>query len=46
MVHGVYNIITRVEAASMTQLQSTINQQIRVIDTLRSTLTTIMMDDD
>jgi DNA-binding Lrp family transcriptional regulator len=46
MVYGVYDIIARVEAESRTQLRSTISQKIRIIDTIRSTLTTIVMDDD
>jgi DNA-binding Lrp family transcriptional regulator len=45
MVYGVYDIIARVEAESMAQLRSTISTQIRVIDNIRSTLTTIVMDE-
>jgi DNA-binding Lrp family transcriptional regulator len=46
MVYGVYDIIARIEAESMAQLQSTISTQIRVIDNIRSTLTTIVMEED
>jgi len=45
MVYGVYDIIVRIEAESMAQLRSTINTQIRRIERIRSTLTTIVMDD-
>jgi DNA-binding Lrp family transcriptional regulator len=44
IVYGVYDIIARIEAESMTQLRSTIRTHIRTIDNIRSTLTTIVID--
>ena len=45
MVYGVYDIIARIVSESMVQLQSTISRQIRGIENIRSTLTTIVMDE-
>ena len=45
MVYGVYDIVARIEAESLAQLRSTISTQIRRIDRIRSTLTTIVMDE-
>ncbi|MFW9993296.1 MAG: Lrp/AsnC family transcriptional regulator [Candidatus Odinarchaeota archaeon] len=43
IVYGVYDIICRVEAETMTKLKDIITEKIRKIDLVRSTLTMILM---
>jgi DNA-binding Lrp family transcriptional regulator len=45
MVYGVYDIIAKVEAESMTKLKEIVTWKIRRIDKVRSTLTTIVMEE-
>lgn len=45
MVYGVYDIIAKVEADSMTKLKEIVTWKIRRIDKVRSTLTTIVMEE-
>ncbi len=43
MVYGVYDVIARVEAESMQHLKDVIGQRIRQLDTVRTTLTMIVV---
>ncbi|MHA1166198.1 MAG: Lrp/AsnC family transcriptional regulator [Candidatus Hodarchaeales archaeon] len=43
IVYGVYDIICRCEAETMTKLKDVITEKIRKIDLVRSTLTMILM---
>ncbi|MHA2330827.1 MAG: Lrp/AsnC family transcriptional regulator [Candidatus Hodarchaeales archaeon] len=43
VVYGVYDIICRVEAETMTKLKDIITEKIRKVDLVRSTLTMILM---
>ena len=43
MVYGVYDIIARVETETMQELKDTISWKIRRLDTVRSTLTMIVV---
>jgi DNA-binding Lrp family transcriptional regulator len=45
VVFGVYDIVAKVEADTMTRLKEVITYQIRRLDKVRSTLTMIVMDD-
>ena len=45
-VYGVYDIIVKVEASNMSSLKDVIAQKIRRIDRVRSTVTTIIIEDD
>lgn len=45
MVYGVYDIIAKVEAETMTKLKEIVTWKIRRIDKVRSTLTTIVMEE-
>lgn len=45
MVYGVYDIVAKVEAESMTQLKEVVTWKIRRIEKVRSTLTTIVMEE-
>lgn len=45
LVYGVYDIIVKVEAKSMTELKTVVTWKIRRLDKVRSTLTTIVMDE-
>ena len=45
VVFGVYDVVAKVEADTMTQLKDVITNQIRRLDKVRSTLTMIVMDD-
>jgi DNA-binding Lrp family transcriptional regulator len=45
MVYGVYDIIAKVEADTMTKLKEIVTWKIRRIDKVRSTLTTIVMEE-
>jgi DNA-binding Lrp family transcriptional regulator len=43
MVYGVYDIVTKVEAESMTKLKELVTWKIRKLDKVRSTLSMIVM---
>ncbi|MCW3994871.1 MAG: Lrp/AsnC ligand binding domain-containing protein [Candidatus Bathyarchaeota archaeon] len=43
--YGVYDIITKINAASMEKLKEMVTRKIRAIAKVRSTLTLIMMED-
>ncbi len=45
MVYGVYDIVAKVEAESMTQLKEIVTWKIRRLDTVKSTLSMIVMSD-
>ena len=44
IVYGVYDIITKVEAATMQELKDAINMKIRRMEFVRSTVTMIVME--
>jgi DNA-binding Lrp family transcriptional regulator len=43
--YGVYDIIARIKAETMTKLRETVTQKMRTISDVRSTLTLIMMEE-
>jgi len=43
VVYGVYDVIARVEAESMQHLKDVVSQRIRQLDTVRTTLTMIVV---
>ena len=43
-VYGVYDIVAKVETASMNRLKEVITWKVRKLDKVRSTLTTIVME--
>jgi DNA-binding Lrp family transcriptional regulator len=45
IVYGVYDIITKVKAATMQDLKDAINMKIRRMEFVRSTVTMIVMED-
>ena len=45
MVYGVYDIVTKVEAESMTKLKELVTWKIRKLDKVRSTLSMIVMNE-
>ena len=44
-IHGIYDIIARVEAETMQELKYTINSSIRGLDNIRSVITLMCMDE-
>ena len=44
LAYGVYDIVARVETDSMDRLKEVITREVRVLDGIRSTLTTIVME--
>lgn len=44
-IHGIYDIIARVETETMQKLKDTINSSIRELDNIRSVITLICMDE-
>lgn len=44
LAYGVYDIVARVETDSMDRLKEVITREVRVLDGVRSTLTTIVME--
>ncbi len=45
MVYGVYDIVAKVEAESMTKLKELVTWKIRKLDKVRSTLSMIVMNE-
>ena len=45
MVYGVYDIVAKVEAESMTNLKEIVTWQIRRLETVKSTLSMIVMSE-
>lgn len=45
MVYGVYDIVAKVEAESMTKLKEIVTWQIRRLETVKSTLSMIVMSE-
>jgi DNA-binding Lrp family transcriptional regulator len=45
MVYGVYDIVAKVEAESMTKLKEVVTWNIRRLDTVKSTLSMIVMSE-
>ena len=45
MVYGVYDIVAKVEAESMTRLKEVVTWKIRRLDTVKSTLSMIVMSE-
>ena len=43
-VYGVYDIVAKVEADSMNSLREVITRKVRGLDSVRSTLTTVVME--
>jgi DNA-binding Lrp family transcriptional regulator len=44
--YGVYDIITKIQAATMESLKDTVTRNIRTLPNVRSTLTLIIVDTD
>ena len=44
LVYGVYDLVAKVEAQSMTELKEVVTWKIRRLDKVRSTLTMIVME--
>jgi len=44
VVYGVYDLVARIEAASMTELKELVSQRLRMIDNVKTTLTLILVE--
>jgi DNA-binding Lrp family transcriptional regulator len=44
VVYGVYDLVARIEAASMTELKELVSQRLRMIANVKTTLTLILVE--